>query len=207
MIIRSAKFVKSSPSLKECPRTSCPEFGLIGRSNVGKSSLINMLTGWSKLAKTSGEPGKTRYINHYLVNDRWYLVDLPGYGYARVPATQRAKWARVSRDYILKREKLLCLFVLIDSRHEPQKSDTEFMSFLDINRVPFARIFTKSDKTGKREIESNIRLHDKNMLQYRESLPATFVSSSVLKTGRDDILCFIEEHINKLSTSPSYRQE
>src|SRR4030043_713907 len=135
MIIRSASYIKSSPSLKECPAASGPEFGFIGRSNVGKSSLINMLTGWSKLAKISGDPGKTRTINHFLINGKWYLVDLPGYGYAKVPARLRDQWTKTAREYILKRENLACLFVLIDSRHKPQKPDIEFMEFIGKNQV------------------------------------------------------------------------
>src|SRR4030043_1870328 len=146
MIIRSASYIKSSPSLKQCPGPDKPEFGFIGRSNVGKSSLINMLTGWSKLAKISRDPGKTRTINHFLINDQWYLVDLPGYGYAKVSARMREQWTRAAREYILKRETLVCLFVLIDSRHEPQNSDIDFMEFLGKNQIPFARVFTKSDK-------------------------------------------------------------
>ena len=126
-----------------------PEFGFIGRSNVGKSSLINMLTGWSKLAKISVQPGKTRTINHFLVNDSWYLVDLPGYGYAKVPVSLREKWVKATENYILKRDNLVCLFVLIDSRHKPQPSDMKFMEFLGIKQIPFARIFTKSDKLSK----------------------------------------------------------
>ena len=149
MIIHSAAFVKSSPTLKDCPAPTKPEFGFIGRSNVGKSSLINMLTGWSKLAKTSVQPGKTRTINHFIVNDRWYLVDLPGYGYAKVPVKLREKWAKATENYILKRENLVCLFVLLDTRLKPQKSDLTFMEFLGINQIPFARVFTKSDKLSR----------------------------------------------------------
>jgi GTP-binding protein len=133
MIIHSASFVKSSPTLKECPAPLKPEFGFIGRSNVGKSSLINMLTGRKKLAKTSVQPGKTRTINHFLINDLWYLVDLPGYGYAKVPVKLREKWVRATKEYILKRETLVSLFVLIDSRHKPQRSDIDF-SCLDLTR-------------------------------------------------------------------------
>src|SRR5664280_2910859 len=129
MIIQSAVFIKSSPTVKECPAPLKPEFGFIGRSNVGKSSLINMLTGWSKLAKTSVQPGKTRTINHFAVNDRWYLVDLPGYGYAKVPVKLREKWVRATEEYILKRENLVSLFVLLDSRHKPQRSDIESVSY------------------------------------------------------------------------------
>src|SRR5512137_697238 len=142
MIIHSATFIKSSPTLKECPVTTKPEFGFIGRSNVGKSSLINMLTGFSRLAKTSVQPGKTRTINHFIVNDDWYLVDLPGYGYAKVPVKQREKWVRETENYIIKRDNLVCLFVLLDSRLKPQQSDLKFMEFLGISQIPFARVFT-----------------------------------------------------------------
>jgi GTP-binding protein len=199
MIIRSASFVKSSTTLKQCPPAEGPEFGFIGRSNVGKSSLINMLTGWSRLAKISGEPGKTRTINHFLVNGQWYLADLPGYGYARVPAAVREKWIRASREYILGRENLVCLFVLLDSRLKPQRSDLKFMEFLGLNGVPFARIFTKSDKLTRISLDKSRKLYDAEMLKNWESLPITFITSSVKKRGRDEILAFIEESINKLS--------
>lgn len=199
MVIRSAEFVKSSPTFRDCPAADGHEFGFIGRSNVGKSSLINMLTGRKKLAKTSGEPGKTRTINHFLINGSWYLADLPGYGYAKVPLTYREKWIKVSREYILKRSSLVCLFLLIDSRLKPQKSDSEFMEFLGSNRVPFARIFTKCDKLSRVSLDRSIRTHDTEMLKKWESLPVTFVSSAVDKTGRDEILGFIEDSINKLS--------
>jgi GTP-binding protein len=199
MIIHSASFVKSSTTLKQCPDTTAPEFGFIGRSNVGKSSLINMLTGWSRLAKISGNPGKTRTINHFLINDNWYLVDLPGYGYAKVPATMREKWVKATKDYILRRENLLCLFVLIDSRLKPQKYDAEFMEFLGINEIPFARVFTKTDKLSNAELERSIKTYDKEMMSKWELLPLTFVTSAVDKRGRDDILNFIEESFNKFS--------
>jgi GTP-binding protein len=199
MLIRSASFIKSSTTLKQCPVSSGYEFGFIGRSNVGKSSLINMLTGWSRLAKISGEPGKTRTINHFLINGTCYLVDLPGYGYAKVPVKMREKWTKASRDYILKRINLVCLFVLIDSRLKPQKSDIEFMEFLGVNRVPFARVFTKSDKISRLELERSVRHYNDLMLKNWETLPPTFITSSVKKNGRDEILSFIEESINKLS--------
>jgi len=201
MIIHSATFVSSSASIKQCPGPEKPEFGFIGRSNVGKSSLVNLLTGNSRLAKISGSPGKTRTINHFLVNESWYLVDLPGYGYARVAATERGKWVRNTEEYILKRENLVCLFVLLDPRHKPQKSDLQFMEFLGRNGVPFARVFTKSDKLSGTLIEKSIRDYDKVMLEIWESLPVTFVTSSVKNTGRDDILYFIEETMNNLSKS------
>lgn len=196
MIIRSASFISSSPSLKECPVTSKPEFGFIGRSNVGKSSLINMLTGWSRLAKTSGQPGKTRTINHFAINESWYLVDLPGYGYAKVPVKLRDKWMKAVENYILKRESLVCLFVLLDSRHEPQRSDIDFMEFLGLNQVPFARVFTKSDKLKSADLEKSIIQYNSKMLENWESLPVTFISSASKGTGRDEILNYIEESVN-----------
>lgn len=199
MIIRSASFVKSSTILKQCPKADGYEFGFIGRSNVGKSSLINMLTGWSKLAKISGEPGKTRTINHFLINEQWYLVDLPGYGYARVPSSVREKWVKATREYILGRENLVCLFVLLDSRLKPQKQDLEFMEFLGLNGIPFVRVFTKSDKLTRIVLDKSICFYDTEMLKNWESVPVTFITSATKKSGRDEILSFIEESINKLS--------
>lgn len=199
MIIHSAVFIKSSPTIKECPVSDKPEFGFIGRSNVGKSSLINMLTGFSKLAKTSVQPGKTRTINHFSVNDSWYLVDLPGYGYAKVPVKLREKWVRDTEQYILKRDNLLSLFVLLDSRHKPQRSDLIFMEFLGNNSIPFARVFTKSDKLSSLALEESINQYDTEMLKNWESLPVSFVTSAVKGNGRDEILNYIEETINNLS--------
>jgi GTP-binding protein len=199
MIIRSARFVKSSITLKQCPASSKPEFGFIGRSNVGKSSLINMLTGWSKLAKTSGQPGKTRTINHFLINESWHLVDLPGYGYSKVPAAMRDRWIKATREYILKRENLVILFVLIDSRQKPQKPDMEFMEFLGVNTIPFARVFTKIDKLKPADLNRSVLNYDEVMLQKWESLPDTFFSSTVRKLGKTEILDYIEKSINNLS--------
>jgi GTP-binding protein len=199
MVIRSAVFIKSSTLLKQCPPPENPEFGFIGRSNVGKSSLVNMLTGRSGLARISGDPGKTRTINHFLIDNRWYLVDLPGYGYARVSVKMREKWQKAVKEYILRRENLVCLFVLLDSRLSPQKSDLEFMEFLGINGVPFARVFTKTDKVGSSSLKKSISSYDNEMLVNWESLPVTFISSAQKKTGREDILDFIEESINKFS--------
>ena len=200
MIIQSAVFIKSSPTVKECPAPLKPEFGFIGRSNVGKSSLINMLTGWSKLAKISVQPGKTRTINHFAVNDRWYLVDLPGYGYAKVPVKLREKWVRATEEYILKRESLVSLFVLLDSRHKPQRSDIEFMEFLGLNRIPFARVFTKSDKITLTALKNSVDLYNSEMLKNWESLPVSFITSAVKGNGRDEILNYIEESMNNFST-------
>jgi GTP-binding protein len=201
MIIRSATFIKSSPALKECPPPSKPEFGFIGRSNVGKSSLINMLTGWSKLARTSVQPGKTRTINHFLINESWYLVDLPGYGYARVPVKLREKWTRAVEEYILKRENVVSLFVLLDSRHKPQRSDLEFMKFLGLNNIPFARVFTKCDKLNSSALAKAIQQYDTEMMNSWESLPVTFASSTTNGTGRDEILGYIEESVNIFSNT------
>jgi len=199
MIIRSASFIKSSPALKQCPVSSKPEFGFIGRSNVGKSSLINLLTGWSKLAKTSGQPGKTRTINHFLINESWYLVDLPGYGYAKVSARLSEGWRKAVIDYIKNRKSLVSLFVLLDSRIAPQKSDIEFMEFLGKSQVPFARIFTKSDKLSPSALAASINKYDTEMLNNWEILPVTFISSVPKRTGREEILKYIEESINNLS--------
>jgi GTP-binding protein len=199
MIIHSAAFIKSSPTIKECPAPTMPEFGFIGRSNVGKSSLINMLTGWSKLAKTSVQPGKTRTINHFIVNDRWYLVDLPGYGYAKVPVKLREKWVRATEEYILKRENLISLFVLLDTRHKPQRSDLEFMEFLGLNDIPFARVFTKSDKLNSTALENSINLYNSEMLKNWESLPVSFITSAIKGNGRNEILVYIEESMNNFS--------
>jgi GTP-binding protein len=196
MIVHSATFIKSSPTLKDCPPTTKPEFGFIGRSNVGKSSLINMLTGWSKLAKTSVQPGKTRTINHFYVNEKWYLVDLPGYGYAKVPVSLREKWVKATQNYILKRENLVSLFVLLDSRLKPQRSDLEFMEFLGLNQIAFARVFTKSDKLSRSALEETIIRYDSEMLKNWDSLPVSFISSAVNGLGRDEILNYIEESIN-----------
>jgi GTP-binding protein len=199
MIIHSAAFIKSSPTIKECPAPTKPEFGFIGRSNVGKSSLINMLTGWSKLAKTSVQPGKTRTINHFIVNDSWYLVDLPGYGYAKVPVKLREKWVRATEEYILKRDNLVSLFVLLDTRHKPQRSDLDFMEFLGMNSIPFARVFTKSDKLSALSLDNSIDHYNSEMLKNWESLPASFITSAIKGNGRDEILNYIEESINNFS--------
>ena len=197
MIIHSATYIKSSPSIKECPAPTMPEFGFIGRSNVGKSSLINMLTGWSKLAKTSVQPGKTRSINHFLVNDSWYLVDLPGYGYAKVPIRLREEWVKSTDHFILTRDSLVSLFVLLDSRHKPQASDLKFMESLGINQIPFARVFTKSDKLGVNSLSKSIDEYKLELLKYWETLPQIFVSSSVKVIGKEEILDYISE-LNKI---------
>jgi GTP-binding protein len=201
MIIHSASFVRSSPSINLCPEPVLPEFGFIGRSNVGKSSLINLLTGNSHLAKISGNPGKTRTINHFLINGSWYLVDLPGYGFAKVPVRMREKWVKAVEEYILKRANLVCLFVLLDSRHKPQKSDLMFMEFLGNNQVPFARVFTKTDKLSPGDLKKSILYYDLEMLKIWESLPPSFAASVVKIIGREEILSFIEETINNFSNT------
>ncbi len=199
MIIHSASFIGSSTSIEQCPEPVKPEFAFIGRSNVGKSSLINMLTGFTRLAKISGNPGKTRTINHFLINEDWFLVDLPGYGYAKVSSGMREKWLKSAELYILKRETLACLFVLLDSRHEPQKSDLAFMEFLGTNEVPFVRVFTKTDKISGNALEKTIHAHNKALLKVWETLPQAFISSSAKRSGREEILAFIEETIKNFS--------
>ncbi len=196
MIIWSANFLKSSTSIKDSPAPDKPEFGFIGRSNVGKSSLINLLTGHGKLAKTSSEPGKTRTINHFLINDEWYLVDLPGYGYAKVSKKLRENWGAKSTEYILGRENLVCLFVLLDARLEPQKLDLDFLDSAGNSGIPIARIFTKTDKIKEDYLRQIIKMHDERMLLTWESLPFTFTTSTVNKSGREEILTFIQESIN-----------
>ena len=201
MLIKSAKFIKSSTSLSQCPRAREPEFAFIGRSNVGKSSLINMLTGSPKLAKISSTPGKTRTINHFMVDNEWMIADLPGYGYAKVSAKMRNNWSVEVEKYILGRENLVCLFVLIDTRIPPQESDLQFMEMIGLNQVPFARIFTKSDKLKENEIRKSIAGHNRLMSEKWEELPPSFITSSSKKTGRDQLLNFIEQSINNFKKS------
>ncbi len=193
MDITSAKFIISNTDIKKCPKADKPEYAFIGRSNVGKSSLINMLTGRKQLAKISGKPGKTRLINHFLINESWYLTDLPGYGYAKVSKKERNIWQGFTKDYILYRQNLMCLFVLVDIRHKPQQNDLEFMQHLGENGVPFVLIFTKSDKLSKKQIEDNTNFYKKELLKTWETLPDYFISSSVQKSGRDEILRFIHD--------------
>ncbi len=193
MVIRSAKFVSSSPSLEICPRATLPEYAFIGRSNVGKSSLINMITGIKTLAKVSQTPGKTQIINHFIINDSWDLVDLPGYGYAKVSKSSRKIFSDMITHFILNRENIHCLFVLIDSRLEPQKIDIEFINWLGQNRIPFALIFTKTDKINSLTLQNNISVFKKEMLNYWDELPKIFSCSSVTRTGRESIIEYIEE--------------
>ncbi len=193
MTIKVARFLKSSTGLKGCPRDDLPEYAFIGRSNVGKSSLINMLTNRNKLAKTSSTPGKTQLINHFLINEEWYLVDLPGYGYARMPVAQREKMMKIIREYVLKRQNLVCLFLLIDARLEMQKTDRQFLHFLGSNRVPFALVFTKTDKITPMQVRQNIDQYKKTLLESWESLPPVFLTSALHKKGRGELLEFIQK--------------
>lgn len=197
MKIKTSEFIISNTDLKKCPKPDKPEYAFIGRSNVGKSSLINMLTGRKKLAKISGKPGKTRLINHFLINDQWFLVDLPGYGYAKVSKQERNIWKGFIKDYILKRENLMNLFVLIDSRLKPQNNDLEFLQHLGKNGVPFVLIFTKADKLTKKQLKENIAFYKTELLKTWEEIPKYFISSAVDKTGQFEILDFISE-TNKL---------
>jgi GTP-binding protein len=193
MDIHSSTYVVSSPDLTKCPEPDRPEYAFIGRSNVGKSSLINMLTGNEKLAKTSGTPGKTQLINHFNIDDEWYIVDLPGYGFAKVSQSQRKKWEKMIEDYLRKRENLVNVFVLIDSRHSPQKIDLEFVDKLRAWQVPFTLVFTKSDKESQRIVAANVKGFLEKMRQTWQFLPQHFVSSAVKRMGRDKILGVIEE--------------
>lgn len=193
MEIKSATFVVSNTNYKKCPTEGLPEYAFIGRSNVGKSSLINMLTRQKDLAKTSGRPGKTQLINHFLINNNWYLVDLPGYGYARISKTAREKWQKMISEYMLHREQLTTVFVLVDSRIPPQKIDLEFISFLGQNGVPLSIIFTKIDKEKQREIMANVTTFKKALAEEWEELPQMFLTSSVTGYGRDNVLDYIDQ--------------
>ncbi len=198
MIIKTAEFVVSSPDYKRCPQDGKPEYAFIGRSNVGKSSLINMLTNKKGLAMTSATPGKTMLINHFLINDEWYLVDLPGYGYARRGKENREQLRVLIESYILNRELLTSLFVLIDCRHEPQKIDLEFMEWLGENGVPFSIVFTKVDKLGSGRLSMNIEAYKEKLFETWEELPPLFVTSSEKKQGREELLNYIDTVNNSL---------
>ncbi len=197
MIIKETRFIKSSPGIQGCPSPDLPEYAFIGRSNVGKSSLLNMLTGKKRLAKTSSTPGKTRLINHFLINKQWYLVDLPGYGYAKVPKVLRKNWEKSTSDYILKRVNLMCLFLLIDSRISPQESDLRFLGFLGANRVPFLLLFTKTDKLSKNVLETNLAFYRKELKKGWSALPEMLSTSAETGQGKEKILSLIED-TNKL---------
>lgn len=202
MIDLKARFDKSSQVLRQCPDTNLPEYAFIGRSNVGKSSLINMICNRKGLAKTSSKPGKTRLVNHFAISnneneDLWYLVDLPGYGYASVSKKERAKWSVLIDEYILGRKNLINLFVLIDSRHEPQKLDIDFLIWLGENQIPFSIVFTKVDKLNMKDRTKNRKRYDQYLAKYWEPLPERFYTSSEKKWGREEIL----ERIQQINAS------
>ena len=203
MEITSAEFVISNSRADMCPKTNLPEYAFIGRSNVGKSSLINMLNQRSKLAMTSSTPGKTLLINHFLVNKEWYLVDLPGYGYAQRGKKMMDKIKKMIEDYVLTREQMTCLFVLVDSRLSPQNNDLKFIEWLGENGIPFAIIFTKADKQSTSKTNRNVELYLKTLQEQWEELPPYFISSSEKKTGRDEILNYIESVNRSLSSQIS----
>ena len=196
MEIKNAEFTISAPNVSMCPADTKPEYAFIGRSNVGKSSLINMLCNNKKLAKTSATPGKALLINHFVINKEWYLVDLPGYGFAKRSKTEIKKLDQMIRGYILQREQLVNVFVLVDIRLEPQKIDLEFINWLGESGIPFAIVFTKADKLNVTKTKASVALYEKTLSETWEELPRMFITSSEKKTGKDDILNYIEE-INK----------
>ena len=193
MEIKKAEFVVSNADYRKCPNLGLPEYAFIGRSNVGKSSLINMLTNHKGLAKTSVRPGKTQLINHFIINNEWYLVDLPGYGYARTSKTSREKWQKMITDYMLKREALVNVFVLVDSRIPPQQIDLEFINFLGMNGIPLTIVFTKIDKQKQREVAATVNAYKRILSETWEELPEMMMTSSVTRYGRDHVLNRIEE--------------
>ena len=195
MKIKSAEFVISNTDPKLCPKPDKPEFAFMGRSNVGKSSLINMLTNRKALAKISETPGKTRLINHFLINNSWYLADLPGYGYAKTSKNNRRSFLKIINDYLIARENLYCVFVLIDSRHEPLSNDLQVINQLGQNGIPIALIFTKTDKLSENKLSKNINIYKKELLKSWQEVPSVFLSSAINRTGRDEILNFIESSI------------
>lgn len=198
MIVKSAEFHISNSRADRCPDTTIPEFAFIGRSNVGKSSLINMLTARKSLAKTSATPGKTLLINHFMINNEWYLVDLPGYGYAKRGKREMEKLSQIIQHYVLERQQLTCLFVLIDSRHEPQRIDMEFIEWLGENGVPFGIIFTKADKPKRGELNNNVKRFMARLSEQWEELPPHFITSSQSGMGRDEVLGYVEAVMKSL---------
>jgi GTP-binding protein len=202
MVIHSAVYVISSPDYTQCPKPDRPEYAFIGRSNVGKSSLINMLTNHEKLAKTSGTPGKTQLLNHFNIDNKWYIVDLPGYGFAKVSLASRKKWEKMIEDYLRKRENLVTVFILIDSRHSPQKNDLEFVNRLGEWQIPFCIVFTKADKENQRTVSKNVKDFLDKMRTTWQFLPQHFVTSTIKKMGRDKILNLIEEMNKEWETIP-----
>ncbi|MDP2161932.1 MAG: ribosome biogenesis GTP-binding protein YihA/YsxC [Flavobacterium sp.] len=194
MKINTAEFIISNSEVSKCPKDPLPEYAFIGRSNVGKSSLINMLTNHKNLAKTSSRPGKTQLINHFKINNNWFLVDLPGYGYAKVSKKTKEIFQKFITDYFEKREQLVCAFVLIDIRHEAQKIDLEFINYLGVTEVPFCIVFTKTDKIGKTKIDSHVSAYVKQVLANGwEEMPQYFITSSTEAVGKENILEFIDE--------------
>jgi GTP-binding protein len=202
MLIQSSVYIISSPDHTQCPKPDKPEYAFIGRSNVGKSSLINMLCQNEKLAKTSNTPGKTKLLNHFIINGQWYIVDLPGYGFAKVSLSERKRWEKMIEDYLRKRENLMNVFVLIDSRHTPQKLDLEFVNQLGKWQVPFCLIFTKADKENQRTVSANVKAFLNKMRETWQFLPRHFVTSAVKGTGREKILQFIEEMNQEFENGP-----
>ena len=200
MLIKTAEFIISNSEVAKCPKDLLPEYAFIGRSNVGKSSLINMLTNNKHLAKTSGKPGKTQLINHFLINKNWFLVDLPGYGYAKVSKTAKKKFQKFITAYFEKRQQLISAFVLVDIRHNPQPIDMDFMAWLGENGIPFSIIFTKADKLKPKAIERNLEQYKQEMLKVWEAMPNYFVTSSTKGLGRDEVLQFIEDTNTEIAT-------
>jgi len=196
MNIKTAEFVISNTDYRKCPEDGKPEYAFIGRSNVGKSSLINMITGHKKLAKTSGKPGKTQLINHFVINDQWYLVDLPGYGFAKASKTSRYQWEKFIAEYLTNRKTLTNVFVLLDSRLEPQKIDLEFMNWCGEKEIPFAMVFTKVDKLSSSALQKNLAKYKKEMLKYWDEIPPVFTTSSESGFGKEKLLNYID-FINK----------
>ncbi|HBW87141.1 MAG TPA: YihA family ribosome biogenesis GTP-binding protein [Crocinitomicaceae bacterium] len=193
MIVKTAEFIISNTEVSKCPNDGLPEFAFIGRSNVGKSSLINMLTGKKNLAKTSGTPGKTQLINHFLINEKWYLVDLPGYGYAKSARSNRSKWEKFIAEFLSKRQTLQNTFVLLDARLEPQKIDLEFMSWCGERQLPFSMVFTKIDKLSSSALQKNLARYKKEMLKYWEEMPPVFTTSSESAFGKESLLQYIDK--------------
>lgn len=196
MQIKQARFVISNTNHLKCPPSDIPEYAFIGRSNVGKSSLINMLTDRKSLAKISGTPGKTQLINHFMINEKWYLVDLPGYGFAKISKSIRQKWENMIWNYLINRSNLLTTFILVDARHEPQKSDLELINVFGEENLPFVILFTKIDKLSKRQLSLNIENYKKILSKYWEELPMSILTSAKTGTGKEDVLAYIAETLN-----------
>jgi GTP-binding protein len=207
MHIKSAKFIQSCDTYLNCPKPDKPEYAFIGRSNVGKSSLINLLTGVKNLARVSGKPGKTQIINHFLINDSWFLVDLPGYGYAKVSKDKKGQWEKFLTEYILKRKNLVCVFVLVDIRLEPQQSDVDFMEWLAIDSIPFVIAFTKTDKLNKSQLTQAFTRYQKYLSGTWESFPNHFITSAKTNTGKQEILDFIDDSNNLFKLQPPIKTD